>query len=259
MKRFPRSIQFFAMAIAVLQQTITFAQVPRSDVLECGLPSGEKFILRGSYTYNPIADMLPHAQSISNRKGWFVEYIGANKKIKLDDPWGYYPGKTYGRGDCRELLVYKNRPIVKDRFLNSEEKWERIRVNRDNFLFDASDANKKSAVEKSLTEQKVEPLSEAFMFEESKGVRVYELALRSTAADPVGKNTDPKKFDWRVAAVFQRKSLDDGKTWSDGIITKETLLFELGKTTWDQCFIARPIKFNGEPIEAKFLPCATRP
>ncbi len=57
-------------------------------------------------------------------------------------------------------------------------------------------------------------------------------------------------YDIVFAAVYQSFSTDNGKTWSDPIVTTDAKIFEIGKSWLEQSFIARPISLNGKPIEA---------
>jgi len=77
----------------------------------------------------------------------------------------------------------------------------------------------------------------------------YEIAL-STYKDENGNSLPNGK----IVAVYQSTSTDEGKTWSDPIITKDAKIYELGKSTLEQSFIARPISINGKKIEAHFPP-----
>ena len=55
-------------------------------------------------------------------------------------------------------------------------------------------------------------------------------------------------------------STDNGKTWSDPVITTDALIFQMGKRWIDQCFVARPIEFNGDKIAPDFPePCPPNP
>ncbi len=51
-----------------------------------------------------------------------------------------------------------------------------------------------------------------------------------------------------VTAVFKSKSDNNGKTWSALKLSLTSDIFELGKTLYEQSFIARPIIINGEKI-----------
>jgi hypothetical protein len=59
----------------------------------------------------------------------------------------------------------------------------------------------------------------------------------------------------KVEAVYRSISHDQGQTWLPGEVTKNTEIFELGKSLLEQCFIARPIAMNGKKIDSKFPPC----
>lgn len=58
-------------------------------------------------------------------------------------------------------------------------------------------------------------------------------------------------YDRKIDAVYQSFSSDNGKTWSDPIITTDAKILEIGKAWSRQSYIARPISLNGKPITAE--------
>ena len=92
----------------------------------------------------------------------------------------------------------------------------------------------------------------ALVNRDKKNRLVYEQPLSKQTVRPDYK----KAFD----GVYQSFSTDNGKTWSDPVITTDALIFQMGKRWIDQCFVARPIEFNGEKITPDFPePCPPNP
>ena len=70
---------------------------------------------------------------------------------------------------------------------------------------------------------------------------LYEKPLNRTLAGTM--YTIP--FD----AVYQAFSDDGGRTWSEGHITDQALIFEMGRSWIEQSFRARPLRLNGKPFD----------
>jgi hypothetical protein len=51
------------MSLSIIAQ----AQIPREDVLECGLSDGSKFILKAKYEWNPLHRILRHTAERINQ------------------------------------------------------------------------------------------------------------------------------------------------------------------------------------------------
>jgi hypothetical protein len=65
---------------------------------------------------------------------------------------------------------------------------------------------------------------------------------------PQGKRKDE---NLTITAVYQSESLDDGKTWSDPIITRNAKIFQLDKSLDAQSFVGFPYSFNGKRFTEK--------
>ena len=77
---------------------------------------------------------------------------------------------------------------------------------------------------------------------------------------PLSKQSGGYYYNKTFDGVYQSFSADNGKTWSDPVITTDALIFQMGKRWIDQCFVARPIEFNGDKIVPDFPePCPPNP
>ena len=84
--------------------------------------------------------------------------------------------------------------------------------------------------------------------------------LRLVYEQPLSRSDRGYIYEMRFDGVYQAFSADNGKTWSDPVITTDALIFQMGKRWIDQCFVARPIEFNGDKIVPDFPePCPPNP
>lgn len=49
-------------------------------------------------------------------------------------------------------------------------------------------------------------------------------------------------------AVYQAFSNDNGRTWTEGRVTSDAVIFEMGRSWSAQSFTARPLRLNGKPL-----------
>lgn len=230
--------------------------IQREDVLECGLPNGDKFVLTAKYDYSPMAKFIRHAAKRTNQTPFSVTYLAINNKtenLKFSIPavtleqlpnaeaicagTGSASDFVFGRFGFfyKGVNVTKSMPVPpKEKSiytlmeLNSEKVQQTLKTN--NYLVAHGVLTRKNDV---IT-------SEVGLVEHCKNGAETEYDL--LAACP-------------IVEVYKIASLDNGKTWSEPIFTKELAeVYILNKPVLKQSFIARPISINGKKIEANFPP-----
>ena len=221
------------------------AQIPREDVLECGLPDGSKFVLKSKYKWYPQAKILRGDAAERLDQGPFhAEFISKTRNLSavVHGSFGYRPlDKENSERICAIFGQIKGIPYVgartlmlpnSDRFVETEFD-EKLR------LFDARKENPVK-IRSQLESLNVYPSFGAITLIANKIAREQSLI-----------HTENQM----VVATFRSESLDMGKTWSDPIITMNSEIFEIGKPVLEQCFIARPTAVNGKKVDARFPDC----
>jgi hypothetical protein len=89
-------------ASAVLSLNV-YAQIPKEDVLECGLPSGSKFVLKSKYLWIPL-NLNPRSSKTRERNESFRVYYKKKNSLKSDKLSTTLPGQTLETADQGEYL-----------------------------------------------------------------------------------------------------------------------------------------------------------
>ena len=254
----PRKTTLVFLAIfAVLLVIPFFPSIHRSDVLICGFPDGSRFILTSDYDWYPTAKLFRSAAEEMNRKGWDIKH--ENAKFLRSDPPSYvhYSGDQPNelRSVCTQAGGVRNGVVmVGHSFLQQSGEWlpikdfpwEQMRIPDDKEMHE-SKFGKAGFL--------VAPYLFALIMPLNDGRLIFEHPLEKSRP-----TTDRYYYEMRFDGVYQSFSSDNGKTWSDPIITTDALIFQMGKRWIDQCFVARPIEFNGEKITPDFPePCPPNP
>ncbi|MBR0567109.1 exo-alpha-sialidase [Azoarcus sp. L1K30] len=231
--------------------------IPRKDVLECGLPDGSKFVLTAGYDWYPLARVLPEAAERLNQGPWSVEYQEERepfKAFKSEAPASVSFLNTTDielREVCAKVGKLHGIPLVAFSYLNRDDNWlplegfpwEKLTIGPWDKLAPSTRGAMQAADFKSST----------YLFSlvvPSKDRYIYEQPLLRDATD--------RRFG-TFEGVYQSISTDGGKTWSKPVITTKAIIFEMGKSWLDQCFVARPIRINGRQIKPDFpAPCPDR-
>jgi len=238
-----KKLLIWIVILALLRAAWEF---PMKDELECGLPDGSKFVLTSTYNYSLIAaHLMPHAQSVSERTDYRISYYdGEGRRLDLA-PAGV--GYSYGE-KCSYVGMIQGTPIVEGSYRKKEGGWFDTELTPYALYLSGTPSEQPEKIRiqlkhlglspEALLDGNILPIGKTLVNEQ--GLVTYK--------DEYG-NTLP---DGKIVAVYQSTSNDDGKTWSEPIITKDVKIYELGKSTYEQSFIARPISINGKKIEAHF-------
>ena len=253
----PYVTRLAAMALLAALALPASAQIPRKDVLVCGFLDGSRFILTSRYSYNVLSLIAPIREH-EHRKGWDIEYEDAKGRQSSPPSYVHYSGNHSNelRSVCTQAGGVRNGlAMVRFSYLQSSGEW----FSKKGFPWDQM---RIPSDEKDMRESKfgkagflVAPLLFAFIMPLNDGRLVFEHPLERSRS-----TTDRYYYEMRFDGVYQAFSADNGKTWSDPVITTDALIFQMGKRWIDQCFVARPIEFNGDKIAPDFPePCPTNP
>jgi len=273
MKRRVRALSALCLCFA---SAVAHASITREDVLECGLPDGSKFVLRSKYEWATIPWPVPHHSRASKRGSWGVQYRGISGEVSSAPASVHFSG-TYPE-ELREVCAYFGMrdgvPLVAHSYLQPSGNWLPI---SENFPWDKLDVHFPSEPMTEAKRAALENLRASLPPEEARkskyaaldaaGVRgsTYLFAFilpkhgRLGYEQPLHRADAGYLFDKTFDAVYQSFSDDWGKTWSDPVIATKAEIFEIGKSSIDQCFRARPIKIDGKRIAADFTPCSSKP
>lgn len=229
----------------------TACAFPKADVLECGLPDGSKFVLTSKYDYSLFGAAMSHIGDVSdeqNRESFDVKF-----KLKgiLDSvDFGNYPYDVFDNDlnigtahkICATAGMFNGSVYFGAGYLFSTRTMKRI-----NFTW-----NKK------LSDETLEKQYFDFFHQKKGGLSNVSLTQKGNKIlyeqSIVSYDANCAKGFCKVIKVIQSTSEDNGRNWSDPIITGDAKMFELGKSIYEQSFIARPISINGKKTEAHFPP-----
>ena len=244
-----------AFVVALMLAFTVFSSIPRKDVLVCGFPDGSRFIL--SSRYDKILFNLNFRSVVTekNRDDWDIKYRDGEGRWSQPPVGVRYSGDTTNaiRGACIKSSAKKNGiAMVPLAFMQNNGSWfipSDFSSNRLSAPIDPKDP-RKSVFEK-----------EGYFSSTFNYALIMPLHdLRLVYEQPLSRSDRGYIYEMRFDGVYQAFSADNGKTWSDPIITTDALIFQMGKRWIDQCFVARPIEFNGDKIAPDFPePCPPDP
>lgn len=271
--------------LALVLLSTSACAITRSDVLECGLPDGSKFILTSKYQWNPIS-INPHGSSNHHQESFSVTFRPSNswKKIELNRSVSYVPisDENYRNDMCMSFNIFymdnsnNNRKFPINHFreleymfgnfswiLNQEDKSEikrakdedsEIGEKRHYAVYDAVTEAYKRIYRTKASKNGAPDSMDLSGYNQVAKVKSKTYAEITFETKGAYCEDSPLFSKCPITAVWQSISTDEGKTWTDPIITKDAKIYELGKSILEQSFIARPISINGKKIEAHFPP-----
>ena len=241
---------------AVLFSTSACA-ITRSDVLECGLPDGSKFVLTSKYEWHPIAEILPGhpAADRTNQSDYSVRLVTAKPRSRVDFenyasiPYKYPEVTGNDKELCHKLYSINDNYHIYQNFYSKKQKLLSKVLNANLKGLSITKSDNPSIIQSDLDSQSLTPIYEGFYLVNSTVV-VFEQALTNTDDNCNSRLSTDEQC--KIVAVARSELSKDSQTWTEPIITKDAKVFELGKTIYEQSFIARPISINGKKIEAHF-------
>ncbi len=225
--------RIFLSAVAVVVAFYFVFNVPREDVLVCKLQSNEIYVLKSKYDWSPLANFIPaDVADRLNQKPWSIW-------MKRKQDWLLKPlnaGIFLDRYDreCLQLGIKDGVPLVRDGFFLND-KWFFIKKGQ---IEAQSFHEHQPALSREMEKMNLVQMRDFGLTFPGKGRLVYEIAFGKV----VRKNYIP------VMAVVQSVSLDNGKTWSNPIITKRSEIYKIGASELQQPFLAKPYSLNGERV-----------
>jgi hypothetical protein len=216
--------------------------ITRHDVLECGLSDGSKFLLRSEYEW--MALPLPvgrHGSRESKRRGWVPSYKDKSGKEVRVPGMVEYGGEAALAIACSYFGMKQGVPLAHFSFRRTDGGW----LAREQFpmarLDIKVDADNTETLQRALQQAGIK--GTAFHF----GL-IYAEGQRLIYEKPLYRVTDVDDARSPIDAVFQAVSDDGGVNWSEGRVTTEARIFELGRAWGAQSFLARPLLLNGKPV-----------
>ena len=250
-----KSILIIPGLFALLLLILLFPSIHRSDVLVCGFPDGSRFILTSDYDWYPTAKLFRSAAEEMNRSWWGIKYKDAKGQRSNPSAAVNYVGidEKALRGACAKAGGIRNGlTMVGFSYLQSNGEW----LSKKDFPWEQMDI---PSADKDMRESK---FGKAGFFD---APHLFGLILplrsdRLVLEQPLFRSDRGYLYDKTFDGVYQSFSSDNGKTWSDPVITTDALIFQMGKRWIDQCFVARPIEFNGQTLKPDFPePCPPNP
>jgi hypothetical protein len=232
------------------------AQISRKDVLVCGFPDGARFILTSKYTYSLFSLVAP-VREHEHREGWKVFYSSSSGNTRLEAPTGFvYSNSRLSslQEICMELGKRNDIVLVNVSYLLDNNQWFLGGSVIGKLIVPYVPFERHEKLKSELERFRLPRTTYeyAFIMPLKNGYLAYEQPL----SEKVGNGYHDRIFD----GVYQSFSTDNGKTWSDPVITTDALIFQMSKRWIDQCFVARPIEFNGDKIAPDFPePCPPNP
>jgi hypothetical protein len=237
MKTLAESLTVFIFLMASDASAMTL-----DDVLECGLPDGSKFILRSQYDWSPVPLPMVHSSRETNRGGWVPSYQDKSGKV-VPVPFTIpYSGNSKPVEACAYFGMKNGAPLAPFSFRRADGSWFLAK----DFPRGALDIHVDRVDDASPLRQELQRAgikSEAYRFGwlyQDGGEVIYEKPLHRTDTGYV--------YSIPIDAVFQARSSDGGGKWSEGHVTADARIFELGRGWIEQSIRARPVSLNGKSI-----------
>jgi hypothetical protein len=237
--------------------------LPRTDIIECGLAEGGKFIIRDTYRWDPIAEHLPAVvTTIYDRGNYEVWYVNPQGVIDKN-----VPSDIKRSEDCSLFGSVKGIPIITGSFKQKNSDWFSAKNLPDNLILTTVASRQPALVRNQLYEKALTPATDRAFLLPIKHRLVYEIPLlgdtikfKPKVDDQSTKNmdtislmrlgSDPAEYndEQKIMAVYQSFSSDQGGIWSDPEITYQAEIFELGKSLSEQSFVGKTERYNGKSI-----------
>lgn len=245
-----RSIMLLT-TILLLCAVLAACTIRKQDEIECGLPDGSSFILRAKYDWDPFARFIPHAAERLNRTGLNAYYRAKGGKSEIGPiGGGRYPSNyndiKIAQQLCSPFGLINGVPYVAlARYkINDVDTFTSIKVDDDLFFNPHESTRVPKKVREALKSFDASYGGAAIIWHPEK--LIIETGIVKKSASPPPHPT---------IAVYRIESLDGGQTWINPHVTTGAEAFELGKTSREQCFVARLIRIDKQKIEAHFPPC----
>jgi hypothetical protein len=238
-----RTLPGIVAAMALSFQTAQ--AVPRKDVLECVVADGSRFVLTSTYDWFPVP-VLRHSSSESRRVSWSPMYFDVHGRRSAVPSSVMYENKVRQTLEevCAHFGMRDGVPLAPYSYLREDGTWYSV----DDFPWQKLNVHlvgppsEMRDRERALLEAGIKYAPNQFAYIRPAGTRlVFEHPLSHTLVGWLYK----VPFD----AVYQAFSDDGGRTWSDGQLTDNALIFEMGRGWVEQSFRARPVRLNGKPFE----------
>ncbi|MES2317828.1 MAG: hypothetical protein V4631_10075 [Pseudomonadota bacterium] len=218
-----------ALAACIVLTHLDAMAITRHYEAHCLAPDGSKFILRAAYDYMPLPLPSGHNSAVSMKSDWKIFYQPLKRGSRRSEAPGAIQFSGPDTMPCEELGVLDGVAVVRMSYLRADGSWfPREHIPAKSTL-SATPSELPAAQRQEVEAMGVRP---AFLFGlvvPRNGRLVYEQPLLTYVEKPSG----------RVKAVYQSVSRDDGKTWSEPVITSNAENFEIGKLLTAQRYAAR--------------------
>lgn len=206
---------------------------PIEDVLICELASGDKFLLRATSMFSNNARYTPgHAAERINQAPYTAEFIKKGVSTSSIAPtWIPYKGKSkhVHENACGRVGVYNGIPLVPFSYLMANGRWFNIELIPEKLYLSPALKYQPPEIRQKLEELNISPdLRYAFVIPTQ-----HELVYEAPLFRIIGEREV-------VTHVYKAFSVDQGKNWTNPIITDQSNLFDIGRSRLEQRFIARP-------------------
>jgi hypothetical protein len=230
----------FILAVAVLGAWVeTAAAIGREDVLECGVADGSKFILRSKYEGSMIPLPALHSSRETKRESWGAAYQDRPGKLTPIPASVQFAGRRQVGEVCANFGMKNGAPLAPFIYRRPDGNWSRQEDFDERLSISVSRLPAGSPVQRQMAAAGITDAAYRFGWVYPDGQRlVYEQPLYRRT----GIHSTP------IDAVYQAFSSDGGKTWSEGTVTTDAHIFELGKSLVEQSISARPLSLNGKNL-----------
>jgi hypothetical protein len=226
-------ISIFFLGITISFFAIYGGHIPSQDVLVCETKNGEFFILKSKYNFAPIGLIAGPVDSHQNQEPYRIYYQNKYAFLpqRLVPSINNYMDASKFSAACATVGFYKGYPISVEAYFENNA-WIPLSHDIEDKLISAStfSTSLKTQLEKYDYWANI---SYAFVVPTGKYLLIENPLITS---------------DYKILAVISSKSFDDGKTWQEPVVTEKAEMFEVGKSLFDQSFIAHPVSFNSRPI-----------
>ncbi len=219
--------------------TFIFYGLPQTDELVCEVMQGDRYLLKSKYMWTPL-DLNPVHPSIRHSQDDYSVFFKRRKLDrweKTDNIVQYIQIDAPGSAEslCAEVAVKNNIPLVFLSFMTRNDQWY----------------NWPYGLPESLSVETIDGIK-PYIQEQLKGVDGTPDYYRTARIMPINNllvfELPVTNKNIKIIAVFKSVSSDNGKTWSALKLSHTPDIFKIGKTVYEQSFVAWPIKINGEKV-----------